>query len=314
MSHRSTLEPKTDLTGKVAVITGVASDVGLALALHAADRGMKVALCDENEYLLAAALEKVRMKDVGAIAIPSDRFDSPTFRELARRTAAELGPPWLVCNNPGVNIEVTLWGLINGVQVFTPGMVERDQGHIVNIAAAEVFGTRGAAPDAAITHAIVGLSESLYRELDSRGSQVGVTLVCPALGNTSIAGAAECLNSALPTRGRVAPNSLSPEEVAKQIFSAVDARSFWFRPLTFGLRELSGPGRGAGAWADTAAKSQIRRPRKQSGAARKAEENCGFGVAKHGTHLWKSQKVNACTQFSEAVKVMSAAKAPKQQE
>ena len=267
MSHPSTLEPKTDLTGKVAVITGVASDVGLALALHAADRGMKVALCDENEYLLAAALEKVRMKDVGAIAIPSNRFDSPTFCELARHTAAELGPPWLVCNNPGVNIEVTLWGLINGVQVFTAGMVERDQGHIVNIAAAEVFGTRGAATDAAITHAIVGLSESLYRELDSRGSQVGVTLVCPALGTTSIASSAECLDSALSTRGHAALNSLSPEEVAKQIFSAVDTRSFWFRPLTSELGEMSGPGRSARAWPDSAAKSQIR-PHKPSSAAR----------------------------------------------
>jgi NAD(P)-dependent dehydrogenase (short-subunit alcohol dehydrogenase family) len=308
------MKPKTDLTGKVAVITGAARDVGLALALHAADRGMMVALCDENEYLLAAALEQVRLKNVAAIAIPSDRVDIATFCELARRSAAELGPPWLVCNNPGVSIEVTLWGIINGVQVFAPGMVERDQGHIVNIAAAEVFGTRGAAPDAAITHAIVGLSKSLYRELDSKGSQVGVTLVCPALGNTSIASAAECLDSALPSRRYVALNSLSPEEVAKQIFSAVEARSFWFRPLTSELREMPGPGRGARAWADGAVKGQIRRSRKQSGAARKAEEYCGFGVAKHVTHLWKSQKVNTCTKLSEAVKVTSAAKAPQQQE
>ena len=48
--------PKTDLKGKLAVITGGASGVGLALALRAAQEGMKVALADADECLLAAAL------------------------------------------------------------------------------------------------------------------------------------------------------------------------------------------------------------------------------------------------------------------
>ena len=267
MSATFTMRRQIDLTGKVAVITGAARDVGLALALHAADRGMKVALSDENEHLLAAALEQVKAKDVEAIAVHSGVLDFAALCELARRSAAELGPPWLVCNNPGVDIEVTLWGVINGVQVFTPGMVERDGGHIVNIAAAEVFGTRGAASDAAITHAIVGLSESLYRELDSRGSQVGVTLVSPAPGNTNIAGAPEYRNSGLPSMRYAPRNYLSAEGVAEQIFAAVDARSFW-----------SGPDRRA--WA---------RVHKQPGTARQAQEYRGFAVAKQIAHSWKSQ-------------------------
>jgi NAD(P)-dependent dehydrogenase (short-subunit alcohol dehydrogenase family) len=237
------MRPNTDLTGKVAVITGAAGDIGFALALYAADRGMMVALADENEYLLAAALERVKAKDVEAIAVHSDMLDLASLRELARRSAAELGPPWLVCINPGVSIEVTLWGVINGVQVFAPDMVERDGGHIVNIAAAEVFGIRGAATDAAITHAIVGLSESLYRELDSMGSRVGVTLVCPALGKTTIASAPKYQSSVPPSMRYVPLNYLPPEEVAEQIFAAVDARSFWFRPRTWQRHEMSGPSR-----------------------------------------------------------------------
>jgi NAD(P)-dependent dehydrogenase (short-subunit alcohol dehydrogenase family) len=255
MSDTFAMAPQTDLTGKVAVITGAARDLGLALALYAADMGMKVALADEDEYLLAAALEQVKAKDVEAIAVPSDMLDVATFCELARCSAAELGPPWLVCNNPGVSIEVTLWGVINGVQVFAPDVVERDEGHIVNIAAAEVFGTRGAAPDAAITHAIVGLSESLYRELDSMGSQVGVTLVCPALGNTNIASAPEYRNSARPSMRYVALNSLSPEELAEQIFAAVHARSFWFRPRTSQPPEMSWPSRASRARTVSAARA-----------------------------------------------------------
>jgi NAD(P)-dependent dehydrogenase (short-subunit alcohol dehydrogenase family) len=289
MSDTFATGPKTDLTGKVAVIIGAAHDVGLALALYAADRGMRVALADENEYLLAAALEQVKAKDVEAIAVPSDVLDLAAVRELARRSAAELGPPWLVCNNPGVSIEVTLWGVINGVQVFAPGMAERDGGHIVNIATTKVFGTRGAAPDAAIAHAIVGLSESLYRELDSMGSQVGVTLVCPAPGDTNIASASEYQNSAPPSMRYIPLNSLPPAEVAEQIFAAVAARSFWFRAHTSQLHQMSGPGRASRGRTDGTGKSRIRHCRKQSGAARQVEEHCRFGVAKHVTHSWKPQ-------------------------
>jgi NAD(P)-dependent dehydrogenase (short-subunit alcohol dehydrogenase family) len=254
------MRPETDLTGKVAVITGAARDLGLALALSAADRGMMVALCDENDDLLAAALEQVRSKDVAATAIPSDGLDFAAFRELARRSAAELGPPWLVCNNPGVNIEATLWGIINGVQVFVPGLVERDGGHIVNIAVKEVFGGCGAASDAAIAHAIVGLSESLYRELDSKGSRVGVTLACPAPGNTNIASAYEYQGSAPPSRSYVAPQSLSAEDVAEQIFAAVAARSFWFRPDPSKVLDRSRPGRALRAGSDRAVEAAQCKP------------------------------------------------------
>ena len=138
---------------------------------------------------------------------------------------------------------MNLWGVINGVQVFAPHMVERDGGHIVNIAAAEVFGMRGAATDAAITHAIVGLSESLYRELDSMGSRVGVTLVCPALGNTAIASAPKYQSSVPPSMGYVPLNCLPPEEIAEQIVAAVAARSFWSCPRTWQGHEMSGPSR-----------------------------------------------------------------------
>jgi len=54
--------------------------------------------------------------------------------------------------------------------------------------AAELFGIYGAAPYMAAVHANVGLSEELYRELDSMGSQVGVTLVCPPMISKLVAG------------------------------------------------------------------------------------------------------------------------------
>src|ERR1700730_30919 len=217
------MTPRTDLKGKVAVMIGGASGIGLALASRAAEQGMKVALVDSEECLLAAALEQVKAKDVAAITVRADIADADAVRTLARRIEAELGPPWLVCNNFGLgqlgadrhlppahwkwSIGMTLWGVINGVQVFTPGMVERDAGHIVNIASTDLFGAPGAAPYVATTHAIVGLSESLYRELDAVGAQGGVTVVCPALVNTSVASAMR----------EIPLNVLPPEEFSEEI-------------------------------------------------------------------------------------------------
>jgi NAD(P)-dependent dehydrogenase (short-subunit alcohol dehydrogenase family) len=260
------MTPRTDLKGKVAVMIGAASGIGLALASRAAEQGMKVALVDAEECLLAAALEQVKAKDAGAITVRTDIADADAVRMLARRIEAELGPPWLVCNNSGLSqlgpdrkltsahlkwsIGVNLWGVINGVQVFTPGMVERDAGHIVNIASADLFGAPGAAPYVATTHAIVGLSESLYRELDAVGSQVGVTVVCPALINTSVTRATRYRPAAhkagrwvhsRPPLEREAPlNVLPAKEFAEQIFAAVTGRRFWLFPYARPTGELPG--------------------------------------------------------------------------
>jgi NAD(P)-dependent dehydrogenase (short-subunit alcohol dehydrogenase family) len=259
------MRPRTDLKGKVAVMIGGASGIGLALASRAAEQGMKVVLADAEECPLAAALEQVKAKDVGAITVRTDIADADAVRTLARRIEEELGPPWLVCNNSGLSqlgpdrkltpadlkwsIGMNLWGVINGVQVFTPGMVERDAGHIVNIASTDLFGAPGAAPYVATTHAIVGLSESLYRELGAVGSQVGVTVVCPALVNTSVTIATRDRTAAhkagrgvhfRPPLAREAPPNVLPiEEFAEQIFAAVTGRRFWLFPYARPTDELS---------------------------------------------------------------------------
>jgi NAD(P)-dependent dehydrogenase (short-subunit alcohol dehydrogenase family) len=188
-----------------------------------------VALADTDEYMLAAAVEQVSEKNAKAIAVHTDMLDFAAARELAQRSAAELGAPWLVCNNPGVSVDVNLWGVVNGVQAFAPGMFERGGGHIVNIVAAELFGMPGAAPYVAAMHAIVSLSEGLYRELDSMGSRVGVSLVCPAPVRTQIVAPEN--QKADPSMMRDVPlKALSPEEIAEEVFTAVATRRFRLWP------------------------------------------------------------------------------------
>jgi NAD(P)-dependent dehydrogenase (short-subunit alcohol dehydrogenase family) len=244
---------------------------------------MKVALADAAECLLAAALEQVKAKEVGAIAVRTDISDPDAVRTLARRTEAELGPPWLVCNhfgespfvpghkltpaNPKSVMDANLWGVVNGVQVFASGMVERDAGHIVNIASTDLFGAPGAAPYVATAHAIVGLSESLYRELDTRGSQVGVTVVCPALVNTNVTTAIRDQSGPRKAGRAVSPHARevplhvpAADEFVEQIFAAVAARRFWLFPHTRQMHEL------AGCRSDTAVGSQ-RKSTAQPGVA-----------------------------------------------
>jgi NAD(P)-dependent dehydrogenase (short-subunit alcohol dehydrogenase family) len=294
------MEPKTDLKGRVAVVLGGASGIGLALASRAAEQGMKVALADAEECLLAAALEQVKAKDAGAITVRTDIADADAVRTLARRIEAELGPPWLVCNNSGLrqlgpdweltpahlkwSIGVNLWGVINGVQVFTPGMVERDAGHIVNIASADLFGAPGAAPYVATTHAIVGLSESLYRELDAVGSQVGVTVVCPALVNTSVTSATRdrpaarkaghAIDCGPPLGREIRPNILPPEEVAEQILAAVTTRRFWISPHASPMPELSS------CRSDTALGIRRKGLTSTTSSGPYAQKHNGFGTAR----------------------------------
>jgi NAD(P)-dependent dehydrogenase (short-subunit alcohol dehydrogenase family) len=73
------MREKPDLTGKVPVITGGASGLGLALALRAAQDGVKVALADVDECLLAVAVEKLNLtgRQRGGIA------ESPCFKVRA---------------------------------------------------------------------------------------------------------------------------------------------------------------------------------------------------------------------------------------
>lgn len=69
---------------------------------------------------------------------------------------------------------------MNGVSAFLPGMVERDASHVVNTASmAGLVTCPNLGPYVASKHAVVGLGEVLYRELEETGSAVGVTLLCP---------------------------------------------------------------------------------------------------------------------------------------
>ena len=257
--NQATRATRETFADKVAVITGAASGIGLGLARKAASLGMRVALADIEEPALAAALDLVKAEGVAAIGVKTDVARLESVTELAARVERSLGPPWLVVNNAGVAkmglswqlseadwrwiLDVNLNGTVYGILTFVPGLVERDSGYVVNMsAAAGLLGVPGGAPYVASKHAIAGLSESLYRELQALKSAVGVSVVCAALVNTSIAHAernrpgvavAPAPAGLPPLPPGVTPqmlNLLQPEVVADRVFDAVACRRFWVLP------------------------------------------------------------------------------------
>ena len=137
---------------KVAVVTGAASGIGLALAERFAADGMKVVLSDVEEEPLARAAQELDAKGATTLAVRTDVSKGADVDALARATLDAFGGVHVVCNNAGVAgdmapvweqtvdnwtwvLGVNLWGVIHGIRAFTPIMLEQgDEGHVVNTA------------------------------------------------------------------------------------------------------------------------------------------------------------------------------------
>ena len=190
---------------KVAVITGGASGIGLALAHRAASEGMQLALADIEEAALSAAAAELRGRGAQVLTVKCDVSHAEDVERLAEETLRAYGGVHLVCNNAGVGgvrtrtweasakdwqwvLGVNVWGVIHGVRVFTPIMLRQDgEGHIVNTASAAGFVSMAStAPYAVSKHAVVTLSEVLYHDLKDEKAQVGVSVLCPAWVGTNI--------------------------------------------------------------------------------------------------------------------------------
>jgi NAD(P)-dependent dehydrogenase (short-subunit alcohol dehydrogenase family) len=194
-----------EFTGRTAVVTGAAAGIGRALAERCAAEGMNVVLADVEGDALREATKAVEEQGVRAIGVRTDVAQADALRELARRTVDEFGEVHLLCNNAGVfasggtlwetplsdfewQFGVNIMGIVHGVQAFVPIMLEQGgDAHIVNTASmAGVTSSPLSSGYFASKHAAISLSETLYHELEQRGSGIGVSVLCPELVATRI--------------------------------------------------------------------------------------------------------------------------------
>jgi NAD(P)-dependent dehydrogenase (short-subunit alcohol dehydrogenase family) len=193
------------LQGRVAVVTGAASGIGLAMARRFAGAGMSVVMADVEEAALRAAAEELSRSGTRVLAVRTDVGDEAQMQALAEQAWAACGAVHLVCNNAGVAspalrtrawestladwewiLRVNLMGVLHGVRAFVPRMLAAgDEGHVVNTASVAGLLT-GANPYHVSKHGVACLTEGLYRDLRAMGAKVSASVLCPGLIRTAI--------------------------------------------------------------------------------------------------------------------------------
>jgi NAD(P)-dependent dehydrogenase (short-subunit alcohol dehydrogenase family) len=189
-------------TGKVAVITGGASGIGLALARRLADEGMRLVLGDVEVAALDEATDHLAKAGAEVVGLRCDVAQLGQVEEMRDAALERYGAVDLVVNNAGVTggsaasspraiwdwvIGVNLVGVVNGVNAFLPHLLEQGEGHIVNTASVAGFsGVPGMGPYCATKAAVVAFSQSLFHELALMDTSVRVSVLCPGFVQTQI--------------------------------------------------------------------------------------------------------------------------------
>jgi NAD(P)-dependent dehydrogenase (short-subunit alcohol dehydrogenase family) len=223
--------------GKVAVITGGASGIGLALARAFAKEGMKIVLSDRDAKTLEQAVTDLKSTGAEIIGVPADVASRDSVFALADAAHERFGATHLLCNNAGVTVfgsvetlthadwewslSVNLWGVIHGVEAFLPRMLALGEpAHILNTSSfAGIVPSLHVAAYNVAKAGVVALTESLYKDL--RGTNVGASVLCPMRVATRIW---ESSRDARPESlgGTAAYHVRPPEETAQMAGEILD--------------------------------------------------------------------------------------------
>jgi len=257
-----------ELTGKNAFVTGGASGIGFAIAQAFLNEGMNVAIADVDAEALSRAEAALSGSNARVLAVQLDVTDRTQYEEVARRVEAELGNIHVLCNNAGVYrggaldavtyadwdwvMGVNVGGVINGLQTFL-ARIERhgEGGHVVNTASmAGITTSPGLGVYNASKFAVVGLSEALRKDLETKG--IGVSVLCPGMVRTRILEsertrpaqfdfkeeAAEAAAASHSDMMNLAMNTgIDPSEVADLVVQGIRSNQFYLFPHP----EMKGP-------------------------------------------------------------------------
>jgi NAD(P)-dependent dehydrogenase (short-subunit alcohol dehydrogenase family) len=244
--------------GRVAVVTGGASGIGLGMVRAFAGAGMKLVIADLDTGALDAVADELTGGGAEVATMRCDVSQLEQVEALAGLALDRFGKVNVVCNNAGIGIptgthdikledwrwiiDVDLWGPIYGVKVFLPLIEEAGEGHInatASMAGLIATGMMGAYNVA--KHGVVALMATLERDLRGRGSPVTASVLCPGPINTNIS---RHSLEYRPTRakpkadgetaGRVASSiqaaleqGMDPDEVGRLVLEAIGSGRFW---------------------------------------------------------------------------------------
>ena len=190
--------------GKVAVVTGGASGIGLAIAHGLVRCGVRVVLADIEDRALEEAALQLRGLGGTVECKRCDVADLQQVEQLATFCEEMYGRVHLLFNNAGVLIMGPTWeltgddwrwvlgvnvfGVIHGIRAFLPKMLAHgEDGYIVNTGSLACFSGHGDyAPYSASKAAVLSISQSLYSEMRAMMTKIRVSVVCPGVVQTRL--------------------------------------------------------------------------------------------------------------------------------
>jgi NADP-dependent 3-hydroxy acid dehydrogenase YdfG len=217
------------IQNQVAVVTGAGRGIGRAIAVELGRMGAKVVLAARSRTELE---ETGRAIGANASVITADVRRNDELQRLFEQVASVLGPVDILVNAAGLGIfgpvadfkdedfetliETNLRGIFFTCRLVIPSMIERKQGHIVNIASiAGKVGSANRAVYCASKFGVVGFTESLGEELRQYGIRASV--ICPGSTDTRFS----------PSEGsaKAREKMLRPEDVAYAVRTVVTQES-----------------------------------------------------------------------------------------
>ncbi len=221
------------MSGRVAVVTGAASGIGLGVARRLADDGHAVALLDRDGSLAAQVAEDITATGARAASYQVDVADRDALAGVYVAVRQELGPITILVTSAGVEafdpvaeitaekwdriIAVNLTGTFTCMQLAVPDMIESGWGRIVTISSSSAqSGAPNMAHYVASKGGVIGLTKAFAREFAGHG--ITVNTIPPTIVDTPMArkGEAEGNVPSVEVMARMVPlgRAGTPEDIA----------------------------------------------------------------------------------------------------
>jgi hypothetical protein len=222
------------------VITGGASGIGFAAAHRFAQLGMKVCIADIGDERLRDAETKLSSAAPGGaasiMAVVADVSDAASVKELEAAVRNRFGGTDVLMNNAGIQpgskmfgpldnwqriLSVNLWGIINGTQIFAPGMIARGRpGLIINTGSKQGITTPPGDPAYNVSKAgVKAFTEALAHELrNTAACRITAHLLIPGFVFTPLSA---------PGRVEKPAAAWTPEQTVDFMLERLDTGDFY---------------------------------------------------------------------------------------
>ena len=235
-----------ELNGRVVMITGGAGGVGMGMARAFGGRGAKLVLCDIDPSRTKDCVDELRSQGFEAHGRALDVADHRAWGKTVEEVERTVGPIGVLCNNAGLGahgpvaefdidvwrrvIEINLFGVFYGCRtVLSRMLARREEAHIVNTASLSGMFPRGGSPYITSKFGVVGFSGDLREEL--KGSNVGVSVLCPAMVRTNfVSNSARVLGADSPgdsAMSGVLAQGVDPDKVGDLVVRSILQGDFY---------------------------------------------------------------------------------------